>query len=121
MANVEQWKGIAGWRGYEISDQARARSLDRWVAAKYTQAGRRSARFIKGQILTPVIRPDGTACVNLWRGNRCIQVPIRRLMLLAFVGPRPRGLDAINVNRDVTDNALSNLAWGRKRSLIGAR
>jgi hypothetical protein len=117
MANLEQW-GSPGFRGYEVSDHGQVRSVDRIVAAKYTLAGRRSSRLIKGQILTPVYRKDGTPCFNLWRGNRCYQVPLRRLMLLAFGPPRPPGTDAINVNGDVADNALSNLRWERKHKKV---
>jgi hypothetical protein len=118
---VTQWKGVPGWRGYEVSDDGQARSLDRLVAAKYTVAGQRSSRLIKGKVLTPVLRHDGTPCVDLWRGNRYIRVPIRRLMMVAFVGHRPRGADAININGNVADNALTNLKWGyRTNPLVGA-
>jgi hypothetical protein len=108
---MDSWTAVPGWRGYQINEAAQVRSLDRIVAAKYTLAGRRSSRFIKGKVLTPTLRPDGTPCVNLWRANRCVQVPVRRLMLLTFVGVRPRGMDAKNLDGDVTNNALSNLAW----------
>jgi hypothetical protein len=120
MANVEQWAAVPGFRGYEVSDQANARSRDRIVAAKYTITGRRSSRMIKGQMLTPVIRPDGTPCYNLWRGNTYVQVPVRRLMMLAFVSPRPQGMDAVNIDRDVTHNSLPNLKWAPGR-MIGVR
>jgi hypothetical protein len=115
---VPEWKGVPGWRAYQVSTDAQARSVDRLVGGKMTITGRRSSRFIKGMMLTPVPRADGTPCVNLWRGNRYVQVPIRRLMMLAFKGPRPRGMDAENIDGDVTNNDLSNLRWAYSRKTI---
>ena len=117
---------MPGYRAYEVSSEGRVRSLDRLVAAKLMLTGKRSSRLIKGRTLTPVIRPDGTPCANLWRQGDYVQVPIRRLMMLAFVGPRPRGMDAAPINGDMTSTDLSNLHWtytshrpGTLRRLLG--
>jgi hypothetical protein len=106
-----EWKAVPGYRAYEVSSDGQVRSLDRVVGAKYTKHGKRSSRFIKGQVLTLRLRPDGTPCANLWRRADYEQVPVRRLMMLAFRGARPRGMDAVNSNGDVTDNRLENLKW----------
>jgi hypothetical protein len=123
---TECWKRVLGWPGYEVSDQGNARSVDRMVDGRYSLNGKQSTRFIAGKPLTPVPHKNGTPAVNLWRGNVCTQVPIRRLMLLAFVGPQPRGMDAVNIDGDTTNNDLGNLCWDwkmsdRRRRMVGLR
>jgi hypothetical protein len=116
---MERWKTIPGYRAYQVSDHGAAQSMDRVVGAKYTNTGRRSSRLIKGKTLTTRRWPDGTPCVNLWRGGVCIQVPVRRLVMVTFVGPQPRGMDAVNIDGDTGNNHLSNLQWaytGRARA-----
>ena len=94
-----------------MSDWGNCRSLDRVVDGKLNGDGEPSKRLIKGALLTPRIRPDGTPCFNLWRGNDYVQIPARRLVLMTFVSPQPRGMDAKNVDGDVTNNHLTNLKW----------
>lgn len=36
---------------------------------------------------------------------------VHRLVLLAFVGPCPEGMEASHLNGDSSDNRLKNLAW----------
>lgn len=113
---TENWGRLPGWRDYEISDWGNARSLNRVVDGKLDSNGMVSKRFIRGQRLTPRLRPDGTPCFNLWRGNDYVQIPARRLVLMTFVSPQPRGMDAINKDGDVTNNHLTNLEWGFKNT-----
>jgi hypothetical protein len=108
----ERWRVIPGWAHYEISDQGRCRSLDRDVDGKMgPRSGEVSKRHLIGRQLTPRIRPDGTPCFNLWRDNGYTQIPARRLVLIAFRSPQPRGMDAKNIDGDVTNNHLGNLTW----------
>jgi hypothetical protein len=108
---IEHWRGIPGWPDYEISDQGRARSKSRWVDGRLDANGRRSRRLVKGKLLKPVVRDSGIPCFNLWRGNDYRQFPVRRLVLLAFNRPGPRGADAVNVDGDLSNNRLGNLKW----------
>jgi hypothetical protein len=87
---------------YEVSDQGRVRSLN------YRRTGR-------VRLLSPA--PDGRRGgrgylgVNLgFVGRRYVRVHV--LVLLAFVGPRPPGMEACHRNGDRTDNRLENLRWG---------
>jgi hypothetical protein len=112
LSDIERWGPIPHWPTYECSDCGNCRSVDRVVDGKLDGEGNISQRFIKGALLTPRIRPDGTPCFNLWRGNDYVQIPARRLVLMTFVGPQPRGMDAINIDRNVTNNRLCNLKWG---------
>jgi hypothetical protein len=107
---LEQWRPVLDPRfsnSYEVSDMGRARSVTREVAGRGD-----SIRKVKGKILSPRIRPDGTRAVNLWLDNDYIQYPVKRLVLEAFTGRRqPRGYDAKNIDDDPANNRLSNLRW----------
>jgi len=110
-----QWRKIPGYPGYKISDDGVVYSIPRKVGAKLMRSGQQSRRVISGRPLTLTKRPCGTTAANLWHGGECQQVPIRRLMLLAFVGPQPFGMDAVNIDGDVTNNSLDNLRWEYRR------
>ena len=56
-------------------------------------------------------RKTGYFYVHLrWNGKRK-KVPIHVVVLSAFVGPRPPGLQGCHANGRSTDNALTNLRW----------
>lgn len=98
---------VAGYADqYEVSDGGHVRSIPRKVAGRG-----KSVRTLRGKLLSPRVRPDGTRAVNLWRGNTYVQKPVKRLVLEAFGSPQPAGYDAVNVNEDPADNRLSNLKW----------
>lgn len=107
----ERWRRIPGWPDYEISDHGHCQSVDRVVDGKADDSGVPSKRRISGRRLTPVIRPNGLVCFNLWSDNDYTQFPARRLVLMAFVGARPRGKDAVNKDDDLNNNRLENLEW----------
>ena len=96
----ERWLPVVGWEGrYEISDQGRLRSL-----YKKPRIGNPSSRIVAKN-------PDGT-------GYRAITLPsgirkyIHQLVLEAFVGPCPSGMQCRHLNDVRVDCRLSNLRWG---------
>lgn len=110
---AEEWRPVRGYTGiYEVSSEGRIRSVEREVSGR-----ERSARRLRGQELTPRIRPDGTRAVNLWHGNKYRQIPVRRIVLEAFDRERPRGFDAKNIDGDPANNRLENLQWAPDRRL----
>ncbi len=92
---VENWRAIHGFPRYEVSDLGRIKS----------HCGRRSIR-----ILRPVIR-NGYGYVKLTRGH---DLPIHRLVLEAFVGPCPEGMECRHLDGCRSNNCLGNLAWGTR-------
>jgi hypothetical protein len=78
-------------------------------------AGRRKPRKTGGHIV--VHRRD--------RSGRSIFLPVHRLVLEAFVGPCPIGMECCHNDGDPTNNRLENLRWdthranGRDASLHG--
>lgn len=96
----EVWRSVVAYEGlYEVSDQGRVRSLPR--------AGTR------GIVLSPDIpKRGGYPSVRLSRDGRKVHRAVHSLVITAFVGPRPPGLECRHGNGDPTDNRLANLTWG---------
>lgn len=101
----EVWKPIPGYQGlYDISDQGRVRS---WK----THHGRPGPR-----VLTVGRRKNGGLYLGLtlhgpdksryWR--------VHQLVMLAFAGPCPPGLEVRHLDGDHEHNARTNLAYGTR-------
>src|SRR4051812_37173500 len=104
---AKEWAPVVGYEdAYVASTRGVVKSVNREVPGRGE-----STRLIRGQILCPRVRPGGTVTVNLWKGNAYEQVPVRRVVLEAHAGPRPEGMDAVNVNGNPADNRLCNLCW----------
>ena len=92
---------------YEVSDQGRVRSLDRIIDCPGPKPHRRSH---KGRILRAADDGHGYQSVTLdWKRGA---VMIHKLVLEAFVGPKPEGCEARHLDDVRSNNVLSNLAWG---------
>lgn len=93
----EVWRRIAGASDYEVSDQGRVRSL---------KSG--------GLILKPR-RHNGYLMVTLPVGGTSLHRFVHVLVLTAFVGPTPDGLQTRHLDGTRTNNHVENLAWGTRR------
>lgn len=103
----EIWKDIPGYEGeYQVSDKGHIKSLGRRVKLREG-----TTRFHKGRILKLILRHNGYYRVNL-RGTT--QKLVHRLVLEAFVGLCPKGMECRHLNGIKTDNKLANLAWGTR-------
>jgi hypothetical protein len=109
---TERWLPVAGYEdSYEVSDQGRVRSLTRSVRCGSSVGqilGRELKPFPSGKRQYPTVKlsRDGSKTAYL----------IHRLMLEAFVGPCPKGLECCHDNDVATDNRLENLRWGTRSS-----
>ena len=101
----ERWLPVVGYEGaYQVSDLGRVRSLDRMIV---DSVGHRY--FRAGRILRQVtLKGTGHCRVTLPGG---IQGYVHRLVLEAFVGPAPDGMEACHNDGDPTNNRLDNLRW----------
>lgn len=99
MVSDEIWLPIPGLEGrYEVSNHARVRSLSKWKRNGLIKQSE------KVGYMTVKLYPGAT------EDNRTYLV--HRLVLMAFVGPCPDGMEALHKNGVSTDNFLSNLRWG---------
>ena len=98
---TEQWKPVVGWEGlYDVSDKGRVKSLR------------------SGKILADRPSNGGYLIVALQREGKRFEVLVHRLVLEAFVGPCPDGMECFHDNDVAWDNRLSNLKWATHQENI---
>lgn len=114
MSNVtaqESWRPIPGFEGfYDVSDQGRIRTVSRIVPTAGGQ--RRVAERIRKLDTTKA----GYKIITLSKGGVRSVKSVHPLVLEAFVGPRPPGMEACHWDGDKGNNALSNLRWDTKKA-----
>jgi hypothetical protein len=106
----EAWRSIPNWPGYEVSDLGRVRSLDRYVECGAGE--RQHRRFYPGRLLKPLPYADGYLAVSL--GAKSGKLYVHRLVLDAFDGPCPEGMESRHLDDVKTNNRLANLVWGTR-------
>lgn len=106
---IETWLPVPDWPAYEVSDMGRVRSVDRTV-----MDSNGVERRLRGTILAPHRRPDGHLDVGLMINHQRRMVRVHTLVLEAFAGPRPVGMQTCHSNDIGTDNRLANLRWGTR-------
>jgi len=106
MSTSEQWKPIAGYEGYyQVSDLGRVRSMARVIPEPRWGARRQPAK-----IHNPWLS-HGYPNVTLHRdGIRQTRI-VHRLVLEAFVGPCPEGMEGCHNDGNPRNNRLDNLRW----------
>jgi hypothetical protein len=87
-----KWQPIPDFPGYEINNVGDVRN----------SAGRH---------LRPDVDRRGRRRFTLCRGGRVYRRIASRLVLLAFIGPCPVGMECCHNNGDATDNHVDNLRW----------
>lgn len=91
----EIWKPAVGYEGrYEVSNMGRFWSVRAKVFPKAQVTE-------KGYLRVGIISDDGHQCSK----------SIHSMVLTAFVGPRPNGLQTAHLDGNPSNNRLSNLAW----------
>jgi len=98
----EQWKPIEEFPAYEVSSLGRVRSKERYI---YT-------RTYPAQIMKNFIGNNGCVMVKLRDGKKQYRRSVAKLVLLAFIGPPPKGSkQVLHIDSNQQNNALSNLCW----------
>lgn len=96
----EEWRDIPGYDGmFQVSDMGRVKRIK--------QGGNKKAKpgFLKPSFMR------GYYFVNLYKDRTKTKWPVHRLVMLAFVGPCPDGLQVNHINGTGTDNRLANLEY----------
>lgn len=104
-ATPETWRPVMGYEGwYEVSDHGRVRRV----------GGGRGAKV--GRIIAQDITKDGYRRVALRLRNHRASFLVHRLVLEAFVGPCPDGLQCNHRDGDKAHNRPANLEWTTQRA-----
>ena len=95
----ETWEAVLGYEGLkEVSTDGRVKSAPR--------------RGTRGGILKLSVRRDGYAQVNLYRDGVERTPRVHRLVMEAFAGPCPPGLETRHLDGDRLNNTVDNLRYG---------
>ena len=104
---MEHWKPIPSFEGlYEISEFGTIKSLAR---KETTKAG--WSRIKNEKTLKPYKCKDDRLYVDLCVNYKKTRSSVHRLVLLAFVGPCPEGMEACHNDGNHRNNHYSNLRW----------
>jgi hypothetical protein len=97
--SIEEWRGVMGHDGYQVSNIGRVRSIDRWVDHS---DGKRV--FYKGKLLQLRLNKDGYLKVTLFEKSH----RVHRMIANAFLGIiKGEQVDHVDGNR--SNNSISNL------------
>lgn len=109
MKITEKWKWVSGYKGlYRVSSFGTVRSIDRIVTRSDGMI-----QSLKGRILKPGKNDCyGYLKVELWKNGKGQRFYIHRLVLIAFVGHCPTGLECRHLDGNPTNNRIGNLKWG---------
>lgn len=103
----EVWLPIQGFEGwFEVSNLGRVRSLERVLS---------TGRRWKGRLMNLKAGPSGHLSVRLCRNGEQSWRWAHRLVLQAFVGPCPDGMEACHNDGDPEHNVVENLRWDTRK------
>lgn len=112
----ERWRQVLGYEGsYEVSDCGRVRSVARMVPRR-----NQGTKLMPTRILSQRLGGSRKGKENAKRypmvelrdsNHQRHSYYVHRLVLEAFIGPRPEGLECCHANDIGTDNRLENLRW----------
>lgn len=103
---MEEWKAIPGYEGfYSVSSLGRVRAEERQVSGKCG-----SIRTLPQKIMN-LSNTDGYVQVSLHKEKSRISRKVHVLVMLAFSGPRPSGMDVAHNNGVRNDNRFENLRY----------
>lgn len=108
----EEWRPVTDFEGYyEVSNLGRVRSLTRRRKSRHKHGAIHKGRVIRlgthtnGYKFIP-LRVDRVACYRR----------VHRVVLEAFVGRCPNGMNCCHKDGDKSNNRLDNLRWDTQRA-----
>lgn len=104
--NLDCWRPIPSFPGYEVSDIGRVRSMP------HSRAGRNGGvRTFGIKILKLRLDRNGRPIVSIRKNGERKLVRVSTLVAEAFLGPRPTGMEVCHDNGDSLNNHPWNLRY----------
>lgn len=110
---MEIWKDIPGYGNhYQASNLGRIRSKDR-IVKKFSWITKSEVeQKYSGKLLNPCKADKwGYLVVHLGHNKQKWTARVHRLVLMAFVGDCPNGMECCHNNGITNDNRIENLRW----------
>lgn len=99
-SEVEVWRDIVGFNGYQVSNLGNIRSLN--------YNGTKNVRVLKSSLSGP---NRGYKSISMQIADKVVRRNVHRLVAKAFI-PNPKNLPEINhIDEDGTNNKVNNLEW----------
>ena len=110
---TEVWKPVVGWETYyEVSDQGRVKSLERIVQHPQGPPMKRKEMMLKlpynQKYLSVTLHCNGVKLAQ----------KVHRMVMAAFVGPCPDGMEVCHGDGDGHNNALCNLRYDTRSANV---
>lgn len=106
----EEWRAAVGYEGlYEVSNLGRVRTLPH---TRRSRSGR--VAEVRMRLLRPVKlpAPHNHWTITLSRDRHRVSQPLHTMVLVAFAGPSPAGMECRHVDGNPDNNRVDNLQWG---------
>jgi len=115
----EIWKGIEGFEFYEVSSHGRVKSKNRTVIRKNPKWENAPDQIVRvgGKIINGWISKPRMDCnyqrrlVTLRKDRKSYETKMHHLVLNAFIGPCPQGMECCHDDGNPLNNYYKNLRW----------
>ena len=111
MNDIEEWRSVPGFAGYEISNLGRVRALPRTFKIN----GSGATRSVQGRALRPTsltMHKGYLRCRVRNSDGARTTLGVGKMVLEAFRGPPPEGMyRLLHADRDPSNCKLDNLSW----------
>lgn len=92
---MEEWRDVVGFEGiYQVSNLGHVKTVKTGRIKVQTSEKGSSRKF-----------------VLLWRNNKYKKAKVHRLVIIAFRGPAPKGMECCHNDGDASNNSIDNLRW----------
>ena len=108
---AEIWKDIPGFPGYKASDKGRVASYKKRTGTEWAVGPKWEIVEEQQRLLKPSTTPRGYEGVNLRADGKTHFMKVSYLVLLAFVGSRPDGMQVCHNDGNKKNDGLDNLRY----------
>jgi hypothetical protein len=113
-----EYRDVVGFPGYRVGDDGSVWTS--WHNVGRGSGGGKGARNEIGgpwrKMKTDLLPGSIRVLVSMTRGDKVYKRKVHQLVLEAFVGPRPAGMEGCHEDGNPGNNAKGNLRWGTHQS-----